>query len=462
MPLAAALFTTVLLAPPILRAEEPPPPATIETLAQEIRALRQEIADLRAQTAAERAAAASDARMTEMERRLEVLAGEVEQLRVGEAVTADQSSNSLGPAASKVYRTESGLSIGGYGELIYQKGSEAEVEESEESSLRSEVDKGTDRQFDLRRAVVYFGYKWSDKLLFNSEVELEHAGEEVSVEFAYLDYLWRPTMNLRAGLLLMPMGFLNELHEPTVFLGAERPATERMLIPSTWKENGVGLFGDLGPLRYRTYLVDGLNAAGFSEVGLRGGRQGGSEAKAEHLAWTGRLDYVGRQGLLLGGSAYSGRSGQGLRGATGKRLGVDTAIIEGHFEWRWRGLELRALAAQATLSDVAALNAALGLEGDAGLGTRLRGHYLQVGYDLLARRGQERALIPFVRWESLNTQDRVALGFVADPRNDVDTLTLGLSFKPIEQVVFKADYERRNPDQAESSSGFRLLLGYVF
>src|SRR5262249_21507046 len=155
------------------------------------------------------------------------------------------------------------------------------AEAGERGTLRAkaEEDEATEegRQFDLRRAVVYVGYKWNDHLLFNSEGEFEHAGEEIEGEFAYLDYLWKPQANFRRGLILVPMGFLNELHEPTTFLGADRPDTEQLILPTTWRENGVGLFGDLGGFRYRTYLMNGLDASGFSERGLAGGRQNGSE-----------------------------------------------------------------------------------------------------------------------------------------------------------------------------------------
>jgi hypothetical protein len=413
-----------------------------------VRDLERQVEQLKAEIAAMKSggASADTDRITELERRLEVLAGEIEKLRIGEAAaSADQSDYGLGPAASKIYRTERGLSIGGYGEVIYQH-----------------VDEEGGDQFDLRRAVLYFGYKWNDRMLFNSEVEYEHAGEEVSVEFAYLDFLWRPQLNLRAGLLLLPVGFLNELHEPTVFLGANRPDVERLILPTTWKENGFGLFGDAGPFTYRAYVVNGLDAEGFADGGLRGGRQGGSEAKAEDLAWVGRLDYAGLPGFLAGGSVYTGKSGQGLAGAAGHQLGVGTTIVEGHLEWRWRGLELRTLGVQADLNDVAELNAALDLDGDESVGEKLKGFYLQLGYDLLAGRGAGKALIPYARWESYNTQDAVPAGFLANPANDVESLTLGVAYKPIEQLVLKADYQNVDNEAGTGADRFNVLLGYVF
>ena len=213
-----------------------------------------------------------------------MLAGEIEKLKIGEAaVAADRSDYGLGPAASKVYRAERGISIGGYGELVYQH--IQEVGDEEHTLLRGKAEEEEEDEdqpgdhVDVRRAVFYFGYKWSDRILFNSEIEYEHAGGEVSVEFAYLDFLWRPEANLRAGLVLLPVGFVNELHEPTVLLGADRPIVEQRILPTTWREAGFGLFGQAGPFTYRTYIVNGLDASGFTDDGLRGGRQGGTSPR---------------------------------------------------------------------------------------------------------------------------------------------------------------------------------------
>jgi hypothetical protein len=425
-----------------------------------VRDLEKQVEQLKAEIAAMKGGTEGD-HVAELERRLEVLAGEIEKLKIGEAAaSADGSDYGFGPAASKVYRTERGLSIGGYGELSY----EHVAGKVESNTAQGEEEEGAipGDHLDVRRAVVYFGYKWSDRILFNSEVEYEHAGNEVSVEFAYLDFLWRPQLNLRAGLLLMPVGFLNELHEPTVFLGADRPEVETRILPTTWSETGFGLFGNAGPFTYRSYVVNGLDARGFTDDGLRGGRQGGKEANAEDLAWVGRLDYTGVPGLLVGGSVYAGNAGQGIETPGGRKLSVGTRIFEGHLEWKWRGLELRALGAQADLDDVAGLNSALDLEGDESVGERLRGYYLQLGYDVLAGRGGARALIPFARWESLNTQDAVPAGFLVNPDTDIDILTLGLVYKPIEQIVLKIDYQNVDNQAGTGADRFNVLLGYVF
>jgi hypothetical protein len=422
----------------------------IDELEREVEALKAQIAEMKSGEGAP-----EGDRVAELERRLEVLAQEIEKMRVGEAATsADESTYGFGPAASKIYRTERGISIGGYGELIYKR-----PDDERDDGASS----GRNDSFDLLRAVLYFGYKFNDRWLFNSEVEYEHAGHEVGLEFAYLDYLWRPQANFRAGLLLVPMGFVNELHEPTAFLGANRPDIERQILPSTWRENGVGLFGDLGPLSYRTYIMNGFNASGFSAGGVRGGRQEGSEANAEDLAWVGRLDFTGAPGLLVGGSAYVGDSGQGeLENVRDEEISVGTTIYEGHVEWKYRGLEFRALGVQASLDDVAELNRALGLTGSASIGEEMKGYYLQLGYDVLAGRGGEQSLTPYARWENYNTQDEVPAGFRANPANDVESLTLGVAYQPIDQIILKVDHQNYDNAAGTGVDQFNVLLGWIF
>ena len=437
-------------------------PAFAQMSDDRIEQLEREVAALKAQIAEMKTAGGEtgEGRVAELERKVDVLAQEIEKLRIGEAaVEPDTSSYGFGPAASKIYRTERGLSIGGYGELIYKnvQGEEGEGDESLRAEGGEEEEEGVGGDsFDLQRAVLYFGYKFDDHWLLNSEIEYEHAGGEIGVEFAYIDYLWRPQANFRAGLVLIPMGFINELHEPTVFLGANRPDVEQVILPSTWRENGVGLFGNAGPFSYRTYIVNGLDASGFSEKGgLSGGRQEFVEASAEDLAWVGRVDFTGLPGLLVGGSAYLGDSGQNLGPAVG------TEIVEGHLEWKWRGFEFRALGVQATLDDVADLNRALELTGDESIGEKLTGYYLQLGWDVLAGRG-ERSLTPYARWEAYNTQDEVPVGFLADPANDVESLTLGIAYQPIDQIILKVDHQNYDNAAGTGVDQLNVLLGWIF
>ncbi len=406
--------------------------------------------------------------LARLERQVEALTREIEELRLGQEVVveADTGVYGFGPAASKVYQLNQGVSIGGYGELLYENF----ANEREDGAAAARSD-----QIDFLRAVFYFGYKFNDRFVFNSEIELEHASTgqagSVSVEFAYIDYLASDYLGVRGGLVLVPMGFINELHEPTTFLGTTRPETERQIIPTTWRENGIGVFGDAAGFAYRAYLVNGLdavgggssNASGFSAAGLRGGRQKGSKAVAEDFGGVGRVDYVGLLGLVLGTSLYVGRSGQGAESPLdGTTIAATTLIWEGHAEYRARGFDLRALYARAHIDDVEHINAAKNLSVSESVGERLSGWYVQLGYDVLNRVRTRQQLIPYLRYEEIDTQDRVPNGFVADPAYDRRIVTLGLAWKPVTHIVVKADHQSHGNEANTGIDRFNVAFGYIF
>jgi cell division protein FtsB len=392
--------------------------------------------------------AALEARVREMARQIEVLTQEIEALKTrqtepkAEAATTE-SQYGLGAAASKVYRAESGVSIGGYGEFLYQNNS-APGELATADSLR---------------AVVYTGYKFNDRVLFNSELEVEHAnlerGGNVELEFAYLDYLIRPEFNVRGGLVLLPIGLTNEQHEPTAFLGARRPVVEQHIIPSTWSDLGAGVFGDVGRVSYRGFLVTGLNASGFGpEEGIREGRQAGGEATAEDWAAVARVDWHPIEGTMFGGSLYRGDSGQGGGFDGGVTLG------EVHAQAKLRGVTLRALATRGSIGDAAAINGANGLTGEESVGSRIGGWYLEGGYEIGGPR--EMSFIPYARYEQLDTQRRVPAGFLRNPENDQTILTLGVAFRPISQTVLKLDWQDIDNAANTGSKQWNVSLGYIF
>ena len=392
-------------------------------------------------------------RLNRLETQLEAMTRELESLRLGRELVAeaDTAESGFGPAASKVYRVRQGVSIGGYGEVLYENF--AGTQEDDAPSGR------TDR-IDALRAIVYVGYKFNDKFLFNSEIEFEHGSTEdggsVSLEFGYLDYRVSPRLGVRAGLLLAPMGFLNELHEPPTFLGARRPETERQVIPSTWRENGIGVFGEVGSLTYRAYLINGFMGGGFTAGGLRDGRQNGAEASARHFGAVGRIEYAIRPGLTVAASAYLGNSGQS------DSIGARTLIWEGHAEYRVGGLELRGLVSRASVADVSELNAEAGLTGSGSIGERLVGWYAQAGYDLLRSTTSTHQLIPYVRYERLNTQDQVPAGFTSDPMTDRTITTLGIAWKPLPNIALKADYQLQTNEARTGVNQLNAALGYLF
>lgn len=395
-------------------------------------------------------------RLKALELKVDALSKELEAQKVGSGVTVagETGAHGLAPAASKVYATKGGLSIGGYGEMLY---------EAFDATLQNGTYSPKANTLDFVRQILYVGYKFDERIIFNTEIEFEHAKTasgspgEVAVEFAYLDFLLNPAFNLRAGMVLLPLGFINELHEPPTYLGAKRPAVETTIIPTTWRENGVGVHGELpGNLTYRAYLVNGLDASKFGAAGIRTGRQNGAKAVAESLALTGRLDWSPVPGALLGLGGYSGNSNQSEVGEP-----ITTTLVEAHAEWKAWGFQVRGLFARMTNSEsgLAALAPASTVKR---LGTRQFGGYLEAGYDVLSRVGSRQAVIPYVRWERLNTQQQVVAGVTADLANDQTLLTAGVAYKPIPQVAFKLDYTQAENHALTGRDQVSLAMGYYF
>lgn len=411
----------------------------------------------------------TEKRVADLERKLEILSKELENQKAGSAMPeATQGKHGFAPAASKVYGVKSGLSIGGYGEVVY---------ENFQATLENGTYSPKPNTIDFYRQILYAGYKFSDSIVFNMELEFEHAYAagsqtvtknasgvvtdvkanrpgDVELEFAYIDFLFSPAVNFRAGMVLVPMGFINEMHEPPTFLGAARPTLERSLIPSTWRENGVGVHGELGQgWSYRAYLVAGLDGSKFSKSGIGGGRQQGAKSLAESWALTGRLDWQPVPGTTLGASFFSGNSQPG-----DNLPKMATRLFDLHAEVRWQGWQARVLAVQTRIDD-----AGLPASGSVReVGTLQRGHYAEIGYDVLSRTGSRQALIPFVRAERIERQAEVAAGVTKDLSLSEQITTVGAVYKPIPQVAVKADFSRIRNDAHNGRNQTTVALGYYF
>jgi opacity protein-like surface antigen len=411
-----------------------------------------------------------DDTIAELVRRVDVLTEEVSDLRTQVAVPEEtelKGAYGLGPAASKVYGVERGLSIGGYGEANYI------------NFIGDEESDDLDRSNALR-TVIYIGYKFTDRIVFNSEIEFENAttenpnnGEEggfVSVEFAALDFLWRPEANFRAGLLLVPMGFLNEVHEPPFFYGVQRPEVEHDILPATWRENGVGLFGQLGEsIEYRAYVMSGFNAQNFNVEGIRDGRQSGSLSLSEDFGFVTRVDWTPDvlPGFLLGGSFYVGDSGQDFEVAGGEVPDARLWIFEGHTQYQNGPFHARGLFAFTSLSDARELNDVLSAdpEFEGPVADEMLGGYAELAYDVYPCLfgGEDRQLEPFVRVEYVDTQYDVPSGF--DPNRDQAFWVYagGMNFYPHPNVVLKVEYRNLNTrGQGEKADELGLGMGFAF
>jgi hypothetical protein len=351
---------------------------------------------------------------------------------------------------------EERTSIGGYGEVHY-------------SNLSGPDTPGI---VNVARFVLFLSHQFNDRIAFRSELEVEDtkveaghdAAGEVSVEQVYLDYMFSPAATLRAGLLLAPIGIINETHEPTTFNGVERPTFDHDVIPTTWRDIGVGLVGQIpgaSGLGYRVYLLNGLVASEFTaDQGIREGRQEGQLASFANPSLTGRLEY-GRPGLKVGASFwYGGSANQDPALGTGT-FDNAVALVSADARYDAGPFMFRGVVANVSIADAEAINAAFG----SGVGSRIAGGYLEGAYNVLSKLApaSTQQLNAFVRHERYNTQASVPDGVTRDDAFARRITTVGLTYKPVYNVAFKGDYQlRRNRADVGEDEQLSLGVGYQF
>ena len=340
-----------------------------------------------------------------------------------------------------------GVTIGGYGEILY----------NQPNNLNGELD--------VQRLVMLFGYKFDERVQFVTEIEYEHV-KEVYVEQAFVNYSIANAVNIRAGLMLVPMGIINEFHEPTTFNGVERPSMDNKIVPTTWREIGIGVAGRLDglALRYQAYLFNGFishdGEAGKlkGSNGLRGGRQKGAESMVDQFNLSAKLDYYGIPNLRIGLSGYQGRTqaDDDVNDVLGSDIGVSMIGLDARY--KWMNFSARGQFVNAKLSDTEAYNAFTG--GD--LGSELEGFYLEAAYNLLPITNKQR-LDAFVRYEQYDTHSEVAGNLIKNLAYDRQEWTTGLSYHMSIGTVFKVDYQSKSTGLANSQFGqFNVGVGVWF
>ncbi|MBA6157016.1 hypothetical protein H3Z83_10850 [Tenacibaculum sp. S7007] len=345
-----------------------------------------------------------------------------------------------------------GVTVGGYGEITYNRAT------------------GKNAEMDVQRLVMLFGYKFNDELQFVTEIEFEHV-KEVFVEQAFLQYTIAENVNLRGGLMLVPMGIVNEYHEPTTFNGVERPSMDGAIIPTTWREIGVGVSGkfDAASLRYQAYIFNGFQSTtsdGNGNItggklggskGLRGGRQKGAKSNFNNPNFSAKLDYYGLPGLRLGLSGYFGRtqSPNDVEDIAGADVGMSMVGFDARYAYQ--RFTARGQFVYANLTDTEDYNLATG--GD--LGSALQGYYLEAAYNLLPQRKKQQ-LFGFVRYEDYDTQASIENTALRNLAYDRQEWTLGLSYKLAPGAVVKADYQFKNNAADIATKQLNLGIGVWF
>jgi len=247
----------------------------------------------------------------------------------------------------------------------------------------------------------------------------------------------------------MPMGIINVYHEPPSFNGVDRPDVDQVVIPSTWREPGVGIFGELAEgLRYQLYVVNGFNANGFTaESAILEGHQEAQLAYAGDVGAIGRVDYEPILGTVLGASAYGGTSGNSLRDTVGR---VPIGLFDVDARTRRGPFSARAELAVLLIGEADKLSAALAAgtpdQMAAGpISSRAIGGYVEVAYDVLHLTGiqTDQTITAFGRFDYADTQAAVPSGFQAQLQFRRTSGVFGLVWRPIPQIAIKTDYRHR-------------------
>ncbi len=326
-----------------------------------------------------------------------------------------------------MYNNPSKLTIGGYAQIDY-----------------NEPDGSTPGNLDVHRLVMLLGYNFNEKVSFLTEIEFEHV-KEVYVEQAFVNYNVNSNFNIRGGLMLVPMGIINEYHEPPIFYGVERPQIDHDLVPTTWRELGIGVtgkFDDLS-LRYQAYVFNGLisyqDGAGTlrGSDGLRKGRQKGAESIVNAPNLSMKFDYYGILGLKLGLAGYFGKTQTDDSSIEASTVGLSMIGLDARY--RYENLELRGQYIFTSLSGTDNYNTLTGKD----LGSQMNGYFAEIAYNFMPffDKNTPKRLVAFSRYEQYNTQSKTAGNLVANKAYDRNNITLGLDFNIAIGVAIKADYQ---------------------
>ncbi len=397
----------------IAHASETPSPDEMWRIIQE---QQRQIAELQAELAR------TSARAEQIDQKVEVAGDMIEQVSAAAATTE--------------YGRSGHTRIGGYGELHY-------------NHLDSK------QEIDFHRFVLFFNHDFNDNIHFVSEVELEHAiagdGQEgeIELEQAYLNFSLGEQTASRAGLFLMPVGILNQTHEPNTFYGVERNPVETNIIPTTWWEGGMDLHGELAPgFSYDLAITSGLDVpqSGSNAYRIRNGRQKVSEARANDPAYTAMLKWTGVPGMELA------VSGQYQEDITQGDQGIGATLLEAHADIRKGPFGLRALYARWDLDDSDVIDAA----DPAAVGRdQQEGWYVEpsVRGSLWGLPGEFGAFARYNVWDNN-----------AGASNDTEfrQLNVGVNYWPIPDVVLKFDVQQQDNEGSDDDDGFNLGIGYAF
>lgn len=326
-----------------------------------------------------------------------------------------------------------GYSIGGYGELHWNQNFNSENEQ-------------TKNTLDFHRFIIYYGYNWSEKWSFKSEVELEHntvivgdAEGELELEQAFVNY-HAGNWGFQGGVILPSVGLLNEYHEPPLFLSVERPDYNKRIIPTTWFGNGIAFYGKYSDFNFRLALLEDLNGENISD-GIRSAR--GKGYKTTAYSWTKNLSatYTGINGLRIASSLTMNDAPIDSE----KNNSVGVKLVE--FNSKYDANNIYAVLEYGKISYK---NNPSGYDSSSG-------YYVDLGYDFASLIGQDGRLIPWFRFSNIARADNV-------DSKTYDIFRMGLCYKPINNVAFKIDFGKvtKASETDKPTIEINIGIGYNF
>jgi len=392
----------------------------------------------------------------------------------------------LALAASKIFFSDKRYSISGFGEFNYVP-------------VQDNIDRSVgDLELyysGLYRFATFFGYRFSDKLIWNSEFQIEYlhyqnqdTGHEIVIE-AFFDYLYKDYLKGRIGFYPLTIGYVNNNDEPIMFYSVNRSDVERLITPSTWIEFGLMFYGNISAdWSYALSFTQGLNSQNYlSGTWVRQGREIRLDAP-QSIAINPQLNYTGVEDLTLSISGYYGDSGQGRTVETNGEIQEVNAKINlttAYAKYRLGEFRFVGVGAYGRLSDTDKIFELTNTEDSQGqvLGNEVYGYLFETGYDLLPLiRGNrkiaskesflldynEMKLIAFARYERLNTHRNLNMNLMEFNRNenDLSIWTAGFNFNTKENIVFKINYQYRKNHFAGAVNSVNNLLevgmGFIF
>lgn len=384
------------------------------------------------------------------------------------AQETDSIRNYYANSVEKMLIGKPGLGIGGYGEVHYNQPVNAKIKEA--------------GMLDVHRLVLFVGYNFSSKTQFVSEIEFEYA-KEIWVEQMFLQHKLNKFINFRAGLLLIPMGIINEYHEPTTFNGVERPIIDNKIAPTTWREIGMGLAGNIiqTNMKYQLYVVNGFN--GYDANGgifsgsktLRDGRQKGSKTYLTSPNFTSRLEYYGLTNVNIGVSGYFGKSQSRLFHNLHKDSAlltqkadssvVNIAMLGTDIRYYNNGIKVTGQLYYTSLGNTKQYNMFTVKNGTYNdLGSAMIGYYAEIGYNIFQPlQNIKSELMPFVRYEVYDTHHAVEDIITKNPKYHNTIITTGLTYTLVNGAVLKADiqFSKSKADRSYNktfNAGFGILF----